>query len=672
MIGTALAVATFTLAWRFGGIAGVGYLFVYALSTVPGWRVGRALFGRHPVGLVAGLLLGYVGTAVALWAAIRLGARSGAGLAAAWFLLSAASLLFRRQEPLVALPRWERRDTTALLLVLLLVPALIGPPFLNVGARDADGNRHYRAYFTADFLWHVALTAELARFELPPPNPYTASERLHYYWTYFLVPAAVTGATSGGANHVETFLEVNALCGGLVFVALIFAAAWTAVPRAGAVALAALIALTAASAEGVYALADLYTRGRPLASVTSLNIDAITLWFLKGLTIDGLPRSLWYTPQHAAACGLGLIALIVATAAGIRARLGAILLAGVALAGSVACSPFLGGAFASVYGLTIALQAARRPWSADALVAVVRHTLVAAPVLLAIGWCILNDMLEGAGGALTFGVSPQASNAPFKTLVLALGPVLVPALAGLWPGMSLPIPRHAVAGLAIGTGLFYFVSLAGPDPIWVGWRAGQVLLVTLPALAARAFARWAESPRWRPLGMAVAAIALVIGLPTTLIDVYNAQDITNRQMGPGFRWTVSLTPAQQAAFEWIRRATPPDAVVQMEPTVRGRETWTLIPTFAQRRMAAGLPISLVWMPYYEAGSRRIRALYGTTDAAEAWGIATRSDIDYLYLDRVERDAFPPDAIAKFDRHPQYFRRVYANDTVAIYAVSRSN
>ena len=91
-------------------------------------------------------------------------------------------------------------------------------------------------------------------------------------------------------------------------------------------------------------------------------------------------------------------------------------------------------------------------------------------------------------------------------------------------------------------------------------------------------------------------VAFAAGLPTTAIDTYNAQDISNRAMGPGFPWTVTVDPAQQAAFAWIRRETPREAVVQMEPMVRGRATWTLIPTFAGRRMAAGLPISLVAQP----------------------------------------------------------------------------
>ena len=48
------------------------------------------------------------------------------------------------------------------------------------------GTRWYRAYFTADFVWHTALTAELGRYDSPPRNPYMASQALHYYWTYYL------------------------------------------------------------------------------------------------------------------------------------------------------------------------------------------------------------------------------------------------------------------------------------------------------------------------------------------------------------------------------------------------------------------------------------------------------------------------------------------------------
>jgi len=165
------------------------------------------------------------------------------------------------------------------------------------------------------------------------------------------------------------------------------------------------------------------------------------------------------------------------------------------------------------------------------------------------------------------------------------------------------------------------------------------------------------------------ACAFAVGLPTTVIDGFNAQDIDNRNMGAGFPWTVRVSPDEQAAFDWIRRATPRDAVVQAEPTTRGRASWTHIPSFAQRRMAAGLPISLVAMPYREEAAKQVRSLYGTVDPKEAWAIARRLGIDYLYIDQVEREAFPPDSLAKFDAHPELFPPVFRNATVTIYAVS---
>ena len=72
--------------------------------------------------------------------------------------------------------------------MLVLVPVLMGPPYANLGRADAEGNRYYRAYFTADFLWHSALAFELGKFSLPPRNPYLTPRAMNYYWTYFLLP----------------------------------------------------------------------------------------------------------------------------------------------------------------------------------------------------------------------------------------------------------------------------------------------------------------------------------------------------------------------------------------------------------------------------------------------------------------------------------------------------
>src|SRR4029079_1635182 len=85
--------------------------------------------------------------------------------------------------------------------------------------------------------------------------------------------------------------------------------------------------------------------------------------FYEGLSIDGLPRSLWYTPQHAGACAFGLLALTIAAATSVRRPIIATVAAGIILALSVTFSPLPGGMFALIYGVgLIARWLLERRW----------------------------------------------------------------------------------------------------------------------------------------------------------------------------------------------------------------------------------------------------------------------------------------------------------------------
>jgi hypothetical protein len=669
VVAAVLGVSLLGLAWAFGGPGGLLYVLVYGIATAPGWPLGFALFGRrHAAGWILGAVLGYAITAVALWMPIAARQPSPGAFLLVWLAITGAIwLVARRETPLIPLPRWSRADTTALLLILLLVPAIIGVPYLKTGTSDNSGTRYYRAYFTADYLWHVALTSEMAKFDMPPVNPYLANNRIHYYWSYFLLPATVSGlAPAGFAGGTEGIVKTNALCSALLFLATIFMVTWSAVPKPLAAALAVLFAVVAASAEGLYGIYYVFQRGRGWEGLRDLNIDAMSYWVFRGLSIDGLPRSLLWIPQHAMACALGLVGVTIAGRTGASAAPATIAIAGVAFAMALAFSPLLGAGFAAVYGLVVAFDALvkrRNP------LALAPHLLIAVPVALAILWCRSNEMFEGADAALHIGYAGQVRHAPVVAPLLALGPLLVaslPAIVVAWPlatGVS-----AGVAGLVVGFGIFYFIMLR-VDALWAGFRAGQVLLTTMPMLAAAFFER---VPRFRAgarlvtIGLLVAAF--LIGLPTTLIDVYNAQDITNRKVSPGgFKWTISVTSDQQAVLSWIRESTPANAIVQMDPTARGRETWTLIPSFAERRMAAGLPISLLNIPEYTRSSRRVRTMYGSTDAKQAWEIARSLAINYIYLDDVERAAYPG-GVPKFDTSPDLFAPVFRRGDAAVYRV----
>lgn len=689
----ALVVGSGMVAWLLGrGPAGLAYLALYALLTTVGLPLGFLLFGRRQAaGWVAGATLGYVITAIAIWIGMRMRLDSAFGYATIWAVFSLLAWAAWRpsRPPLIALPRWTPRHTAALCLVLLLAPSLVVRPFEKNGEVDAEGNQYFRAYFTADFMWHMALTAELSRLRLPPRNPYVARERLQYYWTYFLLPAVVVAeAPASSRLTVGRSLELNAMATGMLFLAMLLVATWAFVPHIAAVVWATLIVVLAASAEGAYILWVIFHYGKPLSAVRELNIDAITLWHFSGLTIDGLPRALWYTPQHALALALSLLALMIVGRAGRDAPVPAVLLAGGALGGALLSSPFLGAVFTLIYAVALSVDLLRREarveegsaaegagegtavptagwiWPAWRLIG--RHLLATVPLAAAAWACVEGDMIQQAGSALQVSLADLAKNAPVLVLLLGLGPAVMPALLGLWPALRARASRPAVIGFAIGLGLLYFVHLGSTDPIWVGWRAGQVVLVMLPALAASGFLLL-ERVGGRAIATTVGALLLLIGLPTTAIDLYNAQDMSNTGRGPGYEWTVKITPAQRRAFRWIRRQTQPQDIVQMDPTVRGRDTWSIIPSFAHRRMASGLPIWLLDMPVYAQRASEVSTIYTTTDAAAAWSTARAFGIDYVYIDGWERRSHDPAALAKFD-HSQYFKAVFRSDEVAIYRV----
>jgi hypothetical protein len=239
------------------------------------------------------------------------------------------------------------------------------------------------------------------------------------------------------------------------------------------------------------------------------------------------------------------------------------------------------------------------------------------------------------------------------------------AAAGALAALDVEDRGHLAPALclaAIALAVMHVVRLS-VDISWVGFRGGQLLLVCAPALAASLFV----SARWRPVAGWLGLAALIMGFPTLLIDTYNAQDITNLAAGPGFPWTEVLDVAHLQALDWVRRNTPPDATVQLDPIARGRTTWSIIPSFAHRRMAAGLPPTLVDEPEYHERSERVRTMFATRDAREAWDVAHALRIDYIWVDDAERRAYP-DGLAKFANAPQYFARAFEDSEVTIYRV----
>jgi hypothetical protein len=106
--------------------------------------------------------------------------------------------------------------------------------------------------------------------------------------------------------------------------------------------------------------------------------------------------------------------------------------------------------------------------------------------------------------------------------------------------------------------------------------------------------------------------------------------------------------------------------VQAEPIVRGRETWSLIPTFAERRMASGNALPLLARPIYDERNNQIRSVFASADPRAAWQEARTLGIDYLYVDDTERTVYPQ--VSKFDAAPEFFQPVFRNGEARVYAL----
>jgi hypothetical protein len=658
------------LAW---GAALVGVLVWFAL---PGLLLARRLYGPQPGSVAAALLAGpawgYVLSSLGLLALWATGARHFAILMLAPLLGALLIWPVRRLGSTLTLPAFDRRDAAACALVLLAVPAIVGLPFARVGEELPEG-RAYRAYFTADFVWGVAVVAEVSKGDMPPKNPYFLNDDLHYYWLMHLLPSAEHRAL-GGNPTADQLLLVNAFWSALAFSAFFYFFVRHFVSGPIAAALACVFVLFCSSFEGAERIWWHWSRGEPiLPFLRMLNIDAVTGWIARysGMKVDGLHRLLLYQPQHQTAYLLGISAVLLLHQAKDLARAALFAVVGGFIAASMLFSSFASMMIAGMAGLYAAWRlVAARQWRA--IVSGAAAAIV--PMVAAIGLIAALRYVDTAGGELVeVGLNSLATSNGRMVIFLSFGPVLIWAAVGAVMGIRRDSARRlTVLWFMFGLcALFYFFVNLPDSPNSVGWHAGKIGFVILTPLVGIAFHElWARGGLIRPLAVGAIAIVAVLALPTVAIDLYNTQDVWNRGNGPGYRWTVLITPEEHEGLEWIKRGTFKSAIVQVEPVRRGHDSWTFIPAFAERRMAAGFPLSMIPLDKYEAAIAQIKKIYQSTSAKAAYDLAMSHCIDYLVIGLEERAEYPQFE-PLLESHRQLFIQAFRNHSISVYYLPRA-
>jgi hypothetical protein len=649
-----------------------GLISVLVWFAMPGVVLARRLYGSSggwPAALLAGPPWGYVFSSLVLLGLWALGARGAWALLLAPIPVAIAALLPRGLAATLSVPQLSKRDVGAYALVLLAVPAIVGRPFSQVGI-DLPEGRAYRAYFTADFVWEMAVVGEVAKGDVPPRNPYYLDDGLHYYWLMHMLPAAEHRLV-GRALTTEQLLLVNAFWAGLTFVGFFYFFVRHFVERPLAAALACVGVMFCSSFEGVQQVWLLWQEGRSFEALRYLNIDAMTRWSYQSLPVDGLHRLLLYQPQHQLGYVLGLSALLLLMQARDRSKPALLFVVGLLLAMSMLMSSFAAVMLATVVATYEgwALLSARR-WTAFIPCA----AAAAAPMIAALLLVRKLEYIDAGTQLISFGVNSVAAHRWPIAIFLSFGPALLVACAGLLAAVwRRALVRFFPIGLLlVMCALFYFlVDVPDHQHVYVGWHVGKVAFIALATLCAFAFQEAWTLGRWpRTAVVLVTAIIGLLALPTVAIDLYNTQDIWNRAVGPGFRWTVLLSPDEVKGLTWIKEHTPANARVQVEPNSRGRDTWAYIPAFAERRMAGGLPISMIPLVKYERASEEIRTLYQSTSAEQAYARSVSHCIDYLVIGEPERSAYPH-LQPLVDASRGMFIPAFRNDGLAVYFVPDS-
>jgi hypothetical protein len=670
------AILLASLAWCLHAIApgadkSVALLVViFVWFVAPGFLIARGIYGAQPGARVAALLVGapwgFAASSLALLLMWVSGLRHPLLLAVAPLAAGAAAMPTRRLSGAVRPPAFSRADLAPLLLVLLLVPLVDGSPFARVGQPLPEG-KAFRAYFNADTVWAMAEIAEVGKGDVPPNNPFLRGEPLHYYWLANLISAV----EHRHLPHLqsEDVLLGNAVLLGLVFLGFMYAFVRHFVESPWASAVACIGVILCSSFEGAYAL---WAGGGSFEFVRNLNIDAVSRWMLQpqGMPIDGLHRLLWYQPHHALAWSLSLSGLLIVFGARSKGCFGINLLVGTVLGIALMLSPFpaiMVGLAVAVYLTVVLLR--NRQWKALVMAGVAG----ALPGGLAVAAMTLLQYVDRAHGTVaTVGnLNRVAAQSTVSTILLSFGPILIGAAIGL---AFAAVRRRreilvVVLLMSISVFFYFFVDVPEHQHVYVAFRAGHLLFLSMTPLIGFALQEaWRSGLPGRTVGVLTFVLVMAVAAPTTAIDFYNTRDTSNRNEAPFGSWTYIVTSEELQALTWIKVHTAPDALVQIEPVCRGRETWFFIPAFAERRMVAGLPTSMVPLRPYEEASERVRELFQEKTSSGVLARAQALGINYIVVGRQEEAAYPA-LKAILDGAPGQFAPVFRNKTVTVYKVA---
>jgi hypothetical protein len=290
------------------------------------------------------------------------------------------------------------------------------------------------------------------------------------------------------------------------------------------------------------------------------------------------------------------------------------------------------------------------------------------PIAAAVGLVFALRYVDDTGSVVELAVNRLALHDFWRVTFLSFGPVLIVGAVAIAFNRRQPHQLGIFGALAAASAFFYFfVNVRDHQDVYVGWRVGHFLFMSAVVLIGALINDLQSAGRnLRRVAAIGIVLMFVAGLPTAAIDIYNTQDTTNHSAMPAGRATLRLHPDDLQVFDWIRHNTDLKAIFQIDPVARNPEHWAYLPAFGERRMAAGIPISMIPLAKYERASADIRLLYDEPPLL-AYERAVRARVNYVVVGPQERDAHEG-VEDRFNSVPNLLPLAFKNGTISIYAV----
>jgi hypothetical protein len=552
------------------------------------------------------------------------------GLVIGVFVVAAGIFQFLGKQPELRIDYCDWPVLALAVPVFLVVLFIVGQTFVINDAGLSCATTH-----SSDLNFHLSIAHHfIVAPSLPPEDPYLPGNPIVYNW--FMHVAMGGMSLFSGVGLFDSFKVLIALVSALIFVD----ACLLARVGFGSLKGSLLAGLIYVSGSGLSWLYMLYQglQGREIDVFKTVIYEWKGVMMLKYDT----PSLYFFLPQTQTFGLLAMICSLLLYPVAVRER-------------SLKLAAITGAVLASL---------------------VLFHTITSFPVLVALGLSFLYFIYRERRGLFTragFGfvavaavplvagaiasiyqytiLSASASQQVLpgyqgdvpQTLLMTLGPLLPFALYGMYKSRGRPV---AVPLLIFAAVNFLFVNTLQMPATWNTYRFLVYLGLPVSLFAGLALSGWLTSGRWWKIGIAAAAILVM--LPSTAAIALFYSDSSY----------VHATPADVAALEWIGKNTPANAVFYEEPT-----HFVRLPVLTGRDVAYAGNV-YTWQYHQVDRQSEMEGILHIADREALYNSLVKNHVDYVFVGSKEQGY--PFAFA-IEGHPE-MPQVYNRDGVKIYKI----